>query len=120
MRAVLLQPPGIIYREAATTFREFLCFLSNNPAEFPVRFSLSRSLALTVKTSSDETNWHSIAMQHTGRGYRLSSGFRYPATLLLLADYLAVEQLKRLCLVNIHFLPAGTVQSHQAGSFTVL
>ena len=58
VRAGLLQTPGISYREAATTFREFLCFLSNNPAEFPVRFSLSRSLALRVKTSADETAPH--------------------------------------------------------------
>ena len=61
-----------------------------------------------------------IALQQTGRGYRLSPGFRYPATLLLLADYLALDHLKRLCLVNIHFLPASTAQSHQASSFTVL
>ena len=73
--------------------KELLTYLHNNRDEFPSHFSLVHSLALTVKSKK----------------HCLTRGFPYPDTLLTLADYLAMEPLKKLCMVNIHFLEKGEV-----------
>eukprot|EP00092_Neocalanus_flemingeri_P012288 GFUD01013246.1.p1 GENE.GFUD01013246.1~~GFUD01013246.1.p1 ORF type:complete len:151 (+),score=46.18 GFUD01013246.1:136-588(+) len=82
-------PRGVEDQEAAAVFQELLKYLANNPDEFPSHFSFPSSMALTKDKAK----------------HRLTPGFPYPATLLALADYLAMEPLKKLCMVNVHFLP---------------
>ena len=71
--------------------QELLIYLGNNKEEFPSHFSIRSSLALTVRN----------------KRHCLSQGFPYPHTLAALADYLAMEPLKKLCILNIHFMVKG-------------
>ena len=71
--------------------QELLTYLGNNKEEFPSHFSIRSSLALTVRNKK----------------HCLSQGFPYPHTLAALADYLAMEPLKKLCILNTHFQVKG-------------